>query len=129
MATGLPYDSDAGRDFSATITALMHGQAYLTSARIAGAVGPLPHYDRNRDSMMDVIAMHRSALDKVDARHLPGGAAGQELYNTTQSVWKDCYESGARAGYRNSQVTVLAPTGTIGFIIDCDTTRVEPHLA
>jgi ribonucleoside-diphosphate reductase alpha chain len=129
MACGLPYDSDAGRDFAATVTALMHGQAYLTSARIAGAVGPFPHYDRNRESMLDVIAMHRGALDKVESRHLPGGASGQELYNTAHSVWKECYDAGARSGYRNSQVTVLAPTGTIGFMMDCDTTGVEPDLA
>jgi ribonucleoside-diphosphate reductase alpha chain len=129
MATGLPYDSDAGRDFAATVTALMHGQAYLTSARIAATTGPFPHYDRNRESMMEVVGMHRAAMDKIDTRHLPGGAAGQELYDTTQDVWKACYEMGARYGYRNSQVTVLAPTGTIGFMMDCDTTGIEPDLA
>ena len=129
MATGLPYDSDAGRDFAATITALMHGQAYLTSARIASGTGAFPHYDRNREPMLEVIAMHRESLRQIDPRNLPGGAGGQQLYSTTQDVWKECYETGARFGYRNSQVTVLAPTGTIGFMMDCDTTGVEPDLA
>jgi ribonucleoside-diphosphate reductase alpha chain len=132
MASGLPYDSDAGRDFAGTVTALMHGQAYLTSARIASITGPFPHYDRNRDSMMDVIAMHRGALENIDPRRLPGGTsgtAGNELYEATQQTWKECYEQGGRWGYRNSQVTVLAPTGTIGFMMDCDTTGIEPDLA
>src|SRR3990170_2047090 len=129
MATGLPYDSDAGRDFAATITALMHGQAYLTSARIASGTGPFPHYDRNREPMLEVIAMHRESLRQIDPRHLPGDATGQQLFSTAQDVWKECYETGARFGYRNSQVTVLAPTGTIGFMMDCDTTGVEPDLA
>jgi ribonucleoside-diphosphate reductase alpha chain len=132
MASGLPYDSDASRDFAGTVTALMHGQAYLTSARIASVTGPFPHYDRNRDAMLDVISMHRAALDNIDARRLPGGTsgtAGNELYETTQQTWKECYEQGVRWGYRNSQVTVLAPTGTIGFMMDCDTTGIEPDLA
>ena len=129
MATGLPYDSDAGRDFAATITALMHGQAYLTSARIASATGPFPHYERNREPMLEVIAMHRESLRQIEPRNLPGGAGGQQLYGAAQDVWKECYDTGARFGYRNSQVTVLAPTGTIGFMMDCDTTGVEPDLA
>jgi ribonucleoside-diphosphate reductase alpha chain len=137
MATGLPYDSDAGRDFAATITAVMHGQAYLTSARIASTTGPFPHYERNRESMLEVIAMHREALRGIDPRNIPGGGpggtssggGGQQLYSTAQDVWKECYDTGARFGYRNSQVTVLAPTGTIGFMMDCDTTGIEPDLA
>jgi len=134
MACGLPYDSDAGRNFAATVTALMHGQAYLTSARLAAAVGPFPHFERNREPMLEVIGMHRDALEPIDPRMLPLAAqpvAGgeQDLYEVTEQVWKECQEQGRRFGYRNSQVTVLAPTGTIGFMMDCDTTGIEPDLA
>jgi len=134
MASGLPYDSDAGRAFAATVTALMHGQAYLTSARLAAGVGPFPHFERNREPMLEVIEMHREAFEAIDPRLLPLAAqpvAGEEedLYRVTEQVWKDCQEQGRRHGYRNSQVTVLAPTGTIGFMMDCDTTGIEPDLA
>jgi ribonucleoside-diphosphate reductase alpha chain len=129
MASGLPYDSDAGRDFAATVTALMHGQAYLTSSRIAAAMGPFPGYEKNKESMLDVISMHRAALDRINPKNLPATTVGQEPVNTAYTVWKECYESGVRHGYRNSQVTVLAPTGTIGFMMDCDTTGIEPDLA
>ena len=139
MACGLPYDSDAGRAFAATVTALMHGQAYLSSARLAAAVGPFPGFERNREPMLEVIAMHRDSLEPapgnpIDVRLLPLAAqpvAGgeQDLYQVTEQVWKDCQEQGRRSGYRNSQVTVLAPTGTIGFMMDCDTTGIEPDLA
>ncbi len=134
MACGLPYDSDAGRNFAATVTALMHGQAYRTSARLAAAVGPFPHFERNREPMLEVIAMHRDALESIDPRLLPLAAqpvAGgeQDLYAVTEQVWRECQEQGKRYGYRNSQVTVLAPTGTIGFMMDCDTTGIEPDLA
>ncbi|MGH9785021.1 MAG: vitamin B12-dependent ribonucleotide reductase, partial [Terriglobia bacterium] len=134
MACGQPYDSDAGRNFAATVTALMHGQAYLTSARLAGAVGPFPHYERNREPMLEVIAMHREAMESIDPRLLPLAAqpvagAEEDLYKVTEQVWRECHEQGVRSGYRNSQVTVLAPTGTIGFMMDCDTTGIEPDLA
>ena len=134
MACGQPYDSDAGRNFAATITALMHGQAYLSSARLAAAIGPFPHFDRNREPMLEVVAMHRDAFDQIDRRLLPLAAqpvagAEEDLHAVTQQVWRECYEQGARHGFRNSQVTVLAPTGTIGFMMDCDTTGVEPDLA
>ena len=134
MACGLPYDSDSGRNFAATVTALMHGQAYLTSARLAAAVGPFSHFERNREPMLEVIGMHRDALEPIDPRLLPLAAqpvAGgeQDLYEVTERVWKECQEQGKRFGYRNSQVTVLAPTGTIGFMMDCDTTGIEPDLA
>ncbi len=129
MACGLPYDSDPGREFAATVTALMHGQAYLTSSRIATTTSPFPHYEPNSESMLDVISMHRAAFDKVNTTRLPGGAAGQQLASTTGEVWRACYEMGTRYGYRNAQVTVLAPTGTIGFMMDCDTTGIEPDLA
>jgi ribonucleoside-diphosphate reductase alpha chain len=134
MACGLPYDSDAGRNFAATVTALMHGQAYLTSARLAAAVGPFPHYEKNREPMLEVIAMHRDAMEAIDPRLLPLAAqpvagAEEDLYKVTEQVWRECQEQGVRFGYRNSQVTVLAPTGTIGFMMDCDTTGIEPDLA
>ena len=132
MACGLPYDSDAGRNFAATITALMHGQAYLTSSRVAAAIGPFAHYPQNRESMLEVMAMHRGALEKVNPHLLPPAArpsSGEDLYSITQSVWKECYEQGVQHGYRNAQATVLAPTGTIGFMMDCDTTGIEPDLA
>jgi ribonucleoside-diphosphate reductase alpha chain len=134
MACGQPYDSDAGRNFAATVTALMHGQAYLTSARLAAAVGPFPHYEKNREPMLEVIAMHRDAMESIDPRLLPLAAqpvagAEEDLYKVTEQVWRECQEQGVRCGYRNSQVTVLAPTGTIGFMMDCDTTGIEPDLA
>jgi ribonucleoside-diphosphate reductase alpha chain len=124
MANGLPYDSEGGRDFAAAITALMHGQAYLTSSRIAGEVGPCEGYADNRDSFLEVISMHRNALKNISPRNVP-----EEMMETCQEVWDECMASGVRNGYRNAQVTVLAPTGTIGFMMDCDTTGVEPDLA
>ncbi len=124
MASGLPYDSDVGRDFAASLTALMHGQAYLTSSRIAAELGPCPGYAVNRDSFLGVISMHRQALLNINPRHLP-----DSLWETTRKVWDECLASGMKYGYRNSQVTVLAPTGTIGFMMDCDTTGIEPDLA
>ncbi|PYV27907.1 MAG: vitamin B12-dependent ribonucleotide reductase [Acidobacteria bacterium] len=124
MASGLPYDSDAGRDFAAAITALMHGQAYLTSSRIAAELGPFPGYPANRDAFLEVITMHRSALDSINQRNVP-----ELLSQTARRVWDECLASGIKHGYRNGQVTVLAPTGTIGFMMDCDTTGVEPDLA
>jgi len=124
MANGLPYDSDAGRDVAAAITGLMHGQAYLTSSRIAGEIGPCPGYEENRDSFLEVISMHRNALQNINARNVP-----ERLMESCHEVWDECMASGVRHGYRNAQVTVLAPTGTIGFMMDCDTTGVEPDLA
>ncbi len=124
MANGLPYDSDGGRDYAAIITALMHGQAYLTSSRIAGEIGPFPSYPENRDSFLEVIAMHRGALNNINPRNVP-----ETLWEAGRKTWDDCLVSGMKHGYRNAQVTVLAPTGTIGFMMDCDTTGIEPDLA
>jgi len=124
MANGLPYDSDAGRDTAAAITALMHGQAYLTSSRIAAELSPFPGFAVNRDPFLGVIAMHRNALGNVNPRHVP-----ESLWEASKKVWDDCLASGMKYGYRNAQVTVLAPTGTIGFMMDCDTTGIEPDLA
>jgi len=124
MAYGLPYDSDAGRDFSAAITALMHGEAYLQSSRIAAELSPCSGYPLNRDSFLGVISMHRQALQNINTRNVP-----ENLWEASKKVWDDCLASGMKYGYRNAQVTVLAPTGTIGFMMDCDTTGVEPDLA
>ncbi len=124
MASGLPYDSDAGRDFAAAITALMHAQAFLTSSRLAAELGPCPGYAVNRDSFLGVISMHREALGNINPRNVP-----ELLWEAAKKSWDDCLASGMKHGYRNAQVTVLAPTGTIGFMMDCDTTGVEPDLA
>ncbi|HLI31070.1 MAG TPA: vitamin B12-dependent ribonucleotide reductase [Terriglobia bacterium] len=124
MASGLPYDSDAGRDFAAIITAVMHGQAYLTSSRLAAEIGAFPGYAANRDSFLEVISMHRGALGGINARNVP-----EALLQAGRKIWDECLQSGMKHGYRNAQVTVLAPTGTIGFMMDCDTTGIEPDLA
>ncbi len=125
MAGGLPYDSDEGRAVAGAISAVMHGQAYLTSARIAAEIGPFPGYEKNREPFLEVIAMHRDAVRQIQASRL----AGTALMDAARKVWDECLESGRRVGYRNAQVTVIAPTGTIGFMMDCDTTGIEPELA
>jgi ribonucleoside-diphosphate reductase alpha chain len=124
MASGLPYDSDAGRDYAATITALMHGEAYLQSSRIAGELEPCAGYGVNRDSFLGVISMHRQAAQNINPRNVP-----EAMLEAARKTWDDCLASGMKYGYRNAQVTVLAPTGTIGFMMDCDTTGIEPDLA
>jgi len=124
MANGLPYDSDAGRDSAAALTALMHGEAYLQSSRIAAELGPCAGYPLNRDSFLGVISMHRQALQNINPRNVP-----ENLWESAKKAWDDCLASGMKYGYRNAQVTVLAPTGTIGFMMDCDTTGIEPDLA
>ncbi len=124
MAEGLPYDSPEGRAYAASVTALMSGQAYLQSARIAEAMGPFPGYAPNRESMLEVIGMHRDAAHRLPTRGVPA-----ELRRHATGAWDTALEVGRRSGYRNAQVTVLAPTGTIGFMMDCDTTGIEPDLA
>ena len=124
MASGLPYDSDAGRDVAAAITAVMHGEACLQSSRIAEEMGPFAGYAVNRDSFLGVISMHRQSLENINPRNVP-----PSLWDAAKQAWDDCLASGMEYGYRNAQVTVLAPTGTIGFMMDCDTTGVEPDLA
>jgi ribonucleoside-diphosphate reductase alpha chain len=124
MASGLPYDSDAGRDMAAAITAVMHGEAYLQSSRIAEEIGPFAGYAANRDPFLGVISMHRQSLENINRRNVP-----HNLWNAAKKAWDDCLASGMEYGYRNAQVTVLAPTGTIGFMMDCDTTGIEPDLA
>jgi ribonucleoside-diphosphate reductase alpha chain len=124
MSFGIPYDSDQGRDYAGAISAIMCGQAYLTSARISEAVGPFAGYPKNELPFLEVIRMHRDSVNRIDARHVP-----TDMYQGAKTCWEDAYALGKRAGYRNAQVTVIAPTGTIGFMMDCDTTGVEPDLA
>ena len=124
MSMALPYDSDEGRDVAATVTALMCGEAYAQSARVAGQMGPFSGYEANREPMLDVIRMHRDSLRGVKSENVQ-----PQLYMGARQAWDDALDLGGNCGYRNSQVTVLAPTGTIGFMMDCDTTGIEPDLA
>jgi ribonucleoside-diphosphate reductase alpha chain len=124
MDRGLPYDSDAGRAYAAAVTALMHGEAYAQSARVASAMGPFPGYEENSEPMLRVIDKHRKHSHMIDS-----GAVPRDLMAAVHDVWDEAYAQGAQHGYRNSQVTVLAPTGTIGFMMDCDTTGIEPDIA
>jgi ribonucleoside-diphosphate reductase alpha chain len=124
MSLGLPYDSDAGRNFAGAITAIMCGQAYLTSARISEAVGPCAGYAINEEPFLGVIRMHWNAVNSLDSKLVPA-----PMFQAAEDCWHDAYELGAKVGFRNAQTTVLAPTGTIGFMMDCDTTGVEPDLA
>jgi ribonucleoside-diphosphate reductase alpha chain len=125
MSDGLPYDSDAGRNVAAAITALMTGRAYRQSALIAaGATGPYEEYERNREPHNGVMRMHRDASYEVD----PTGIKG-ELLEAAQRAWDEAVELGEEHGYRNAQATVLAPTGTISFLMDCDTTGIEPDFS
>jgi ribonucleoside-diphosphate reductase alpha chain len=124
MALGMPYDSEGGRAYSAAITALMCGEAYHTSALIAADLGPFAEFPLNREPMLRVIRKHRAAAGKINPAYVPS-----DLYNAAQKAWSDALIEGEKHGYKNSQVTVLAPTGTIGFMMDCDTTGVEPDIA
>ncbi len=150
MAAGLPYDSDAGRDYAASVTAIMCGEAYLQSSRIAELCEPLspateptqknlsetnlgsnvmpgaacPGWYINREPFLDVIRMHRASVNNINKANVPTA-----LYEASKQCWDEALVHGEKFGYRNSQVTVLAPTGTIGFMMDCDTTGVEPDLA
>jgi ribonucleoside-diphosphate reductase alpha chain len=167
MAAGLPYDSDAGRDYAACVTAIMCGEAYLQSSRIAEQCQPLtpitstvqtrlgvtaadnmpgaacPGWYINREPFLDVIRMHRASVNNIGAasNHVGTNASGRsaerssaaaqlvELIEASKACWDEALSHGEKHGYRNSQVTVLAPTGTIGFMMDCDTTGIEPDLA
>jgi len=125
MSRGLPYDSEAGRDYSAAITALMTGEAYAQSARIArDHGGSFNGYEKNEEPFLRVIRKHRTALKDIDRTNVPS-----ELYAAAKQSWNDAVDLGEEYGYRNAQATVLAPTGTIGFMMDCDTTGVEPDIA
>ena len=124
MARGLPYDSEAGRDYAAAITALMSGAAYAQSGRIAGALGPFSGFEKNREPMLRVMRKHRDAVRRIEAAHVP-----IDLLQAAKQTWDEVVELGDGAGLRNSQISVLAPTGTIAFMMDCDTTGVEPDIA
>ena len=150
MAAGLPYDSDAGRDYAACVTAIMCGEAYLQSSKIAELCpalvpataptqkglsetnlgsnvmpgGACPGWYINREPFLDVIRMHRASVNNINKTNVPA-----PLFEASKNTWDEALAYGEKHGYRNSQVTVLAPTGTIGFMMDCDTTGVEPDLA
>jgi ribonucleoside-diphosphate reductase alpha chain len=124
MSMALPYDSDEGRDVAAAVTALMCGEAYAQSARVAERMGPFPGYPVNREPMIDVIRMHRDAVRGINPANVQ-----PDLMLAAQQSWDDALTLGEAHGFKNSQVTVLAPTGTIGFMMDCDTTGIEPDLA
>src|SRR6201993_5116471 len=148
MAAGLPYDSDGGRDYAACVTAIMCGEAYLQSSRIAEQCpsltpatetvstrlgvtdadhmpgGACPGWYINREPFLDVIRMHRASVNNINKNNVP-----TPLYDASKATWDEALAHGEKHGYRNSQVTVLAPTGTIGFMMDCDTTGIEPDLA
>lgn len=123
MSLAMPYDSDHGRAYAAAVTALMHGEAYRTSAEIAGVTGPFAGFESNRDPMMRVIRKHADAVATIDA-----GRVQPELMEGVETVYREMLELGGRNGFRNAQVTVLAPTGTISFLMDCDTTGIEPDI-
>jgi ribonucleoside-diphosphate reductase alpha chain len=123
MALGLPYDSDEGRAIAAAITALLTGQSYATSAKIANRVGPFAGFSKDREGMLNVLRMHRAEVSKIDASLVP-----EELLSAAAAAWDDAVELGELYGVRNSQASVLAPTGTIGLMMDCDTTGIEPDL-
>jgi ribonucleoside-diphosphate reductase alpha chain len=150
MAAGHPYDSDAGRDYAACVTAIMCGEAYLQSSRISELCEPLapatettkknlaetnlgsnvmpggacPGWYINREPFLDVIRMHRASVNGINKANVPSN-----IYEASKQCWDEALQHGEKHGYRNSQVTVLAPTGTIGFMMDCDTTGIEPDLA
>ncbi len=123
MASGLAYDSDAGRAWAAAITALMTGYAYAVSGRTAGRMGPHEGYAENAQPMLEVLRMHRDAAYRIDERLAPA-----ELLQAAQRAWEEAVDLGSRHGVRNAQASVLAPTGTIGLLMDCDTTGIEPDL-
>jgi ribonucleoside-diphosphate reductase alpha chain len=124
MSMALPYDSDEGRDVAGTVTSLMSGEAYAQSSRVAESMGPFPGYPVNREPMLEVIRMHRDAMRGIKREHVQ-----PELFTAAQESWDTALSHGEKFGFKNAQVTVLAPTGTIGFMMDCDTTGIEPDLA
>ncbi|HXY24478.1 MAG TPA: vitamin B12-dependent ribonucleotide reductase [Candidatus Acidoferrum sp.] len=124
MSMALPYDSEEGRDMAGAVTALMCGEAYAQSSRIAERMGAFPGYEVNHDPMLDVIRMHREAMRGIKPEHVQ-----PDLFMAAQESWDTSLSQGEKFGFKNSQVTVLAPTGTIGFMMDCDTTGIEPDLA
>ncbi len=124
MAQGLPYDSEEGRAQAAAITAIMTGHAYTTSARIARIVGPFAGFHKDREGMLRVLRLHREAVSKINAAYV-----SEDLLSAATAAWDEAVELGERYGVRNSQASVLAPTGTIGLMMDCDTTGIEPDFS
>ncbi len=124
MSLGKPYDSDGGRATAAAITAILTATAYATSAELAGQLGSFRMFYKNRRAMNRVMKKHRVAVDDIDPEHCP-----EELLGAAAKAWDDAVAAGGTSGYRNAQATVLAPTGTIGFMMDCDTTGIEPDIA
>jgi ribonucleoside-diphosphate reductase alpha chain len=124
MSRGLPYDSDAGRAYAAAVTALMTGEAYAQSARLSDKIGPFVKYAENAESMLGVIDKHIESLNDIDAE-----LASPAVMQAAKEAWSETRRIGQRSGFRNAQVTVLAPTGTIAFMMDCDTTGIEPDIA
>ncbi len=139
MVLGIPYDSPKGRNLSAALTSLMTGEAYRTSAEIAGSLGAFSRFEANREPMLRVIRNHRRAACGQDAKdyeglHTPPVPIDQqdcpaELLEAVHRVWDEALAEGGSHGFRNAQVTVIAPTGTIGLVMDCDTTGIEPDYA
>ncbi len=125
MTLGLPYDSEDGRAYAATLTAIMTGEAYRTSARLAARMGPFDAFGTNREPTLAVLGMHRRAVEDIGASE----AVSAALTQAAREVWTEAVEFAAVHGVRNAQVSVLAPTGTISFMMDCDTTGIEPDLA
>ncbi len=125
MATGLPYDSDAGRSFAAAITSLMTGTAYKRSAELAGIVGPYEGYARNASAHKRVMRKHAAANDNIR----PASSLDGDVLQLAEKQWEACLKAGEEKGWRNAQASVLAPTGTIGFMMDCDTTGIEPDFS
>lgn len=124
MSLALPYDSDQARALASAISAIMTGSAYTASSEMAELMGPFPEFEKNKDSMLKVINMHRQHAYDVPETHCP-----DYLRNAAKDAWDTALDAGTKVGYRNAQTTVLAPTGTIGFLMDCDTTGVEPDIA
>ena len=122
MTSGLPYDSDEARGLTGVITAILHGSAFRTSAELAAACGPFEEYAKNREPMLRVMGMHSDCVDALEQ-------APRSLKDAARAIWDDVLVMGRRYGFRNAQATVLAPTGTISFMMDCDTTGIEPDLA
>jgi ribonucleoside-diphosphate reductase alpha chain len=123
MSMGIPYGSDTGRGICGALTALLNGQAFLTSSRIASYLGPFAGFRENEEPMLQVMEMHREATDDIN------GECPPYLKKAARECWDECVDSGRKHGYRNAQATVLAPTGTIAFMMDCDTTGIEPDIA
>jgi ribonucleoside-diphosphate reductase alpha chain len=124
MSLAMPYDSDQARTWASAITAILTGTAYTVSAELAAIKGPFVGYEKNKEPMQNVIAMHRDHAYNIPEIHCP-----DYLLSEAKNAWDNAFDAGQQFGFRNSQTTVLAPTGTIGFMMDCDTTGVEPDIA